>query len=284
MTNENSSPDQSSNLTAELDAAFAAKSSQQQQETGNTQQGNGEVESPSTSSESSGTTPSSSDTLPLSKESILSTLTMEDIKSHPELGKLFQSEADKVAAVKLQGSEARLRNQINLEVAAQHFASLQPEQLAEELINPEAAKMYSHVVAAQSAAPDPKVQAQVEYYTRELRGIEARLNSAGLDAKTVADLNPHLHLLSAGDPDQLMDAYRSKVEDAIIESKVAKRTGAISKTDSQAKELDSQAGNLSSSVDPLLTNGSIAPPRKDFMSTRSDVLLADAFAEVARRK
>lgn len=284
MTTDLDTQSQPSTSLAELDAAFAAKSSQQQQGTESQQQVSGEVESPNPSSQDSGTNPSSSDTQPLTKEAILSALSLEDLKSHPELSKLLQSEADKVAAVKLQGSEARLRSQINLEVATKHFASLSPEDLREELLNPEAAKMYSHVVASQSAAPDAKVQAQIDFYTRELRNTEARMRSVGLDEKTLADLHPNLHLLQAGNPDDLMDAWKSKVEDAIIETKVAKISGKKSSTDSKADELNTQANGISNSADPLITNGNRAAPRKDFMTTSGSILLADAFAEDASRR
>lgn len=284
MTTDLDTQSQPSTSLAELDAAFAAKSSQQQQGTESQQQVSGEVESPNPSSQDSGTNPSSSDTQPLTKEAILSALSLEDLKSHPELSKLLQSEADKVAAVKLQGSEARLRSQINLEVATKHFASLSPEDLREELLNPEAAKMYSHVVASQSAAPDAKVQAQIDFYTRELRNTEARMRSAGLDEKTLADLHPNLHLLQAGNPDDLMDAWKSKVEDAIIETKVAKISGKKNSTDSKADELNTQANGISNSADPLITNGNRAAPRKDFMTTSGSILLADAFAEAASRR
>ncbi len=271
---------------AELDAAFAAKSSQQQQGTDAQQQDSEEVESSDPSSQSSGTNPSSSDTQPLTKEAILASLTLDDIKSHPELSKLFQSETDKVAAVKLQGKEAQIRQQVNLEVATRHFASLSPDELAQEITsNPDAAKMYSHVVASQTAAPDPKVQAQVEYYTRELRATEALMQSAGLDAKTLADLSPSLHLLTPGvDPDTLMSTWKAKVNDAVIDAKVAKISGKKSSTDSKADELNRQADSVNNSPDPLVTNGNRAPPRKDFMTTRSDVLLSDAFDQASRTR
>lgn len=284
MTTDTDLQNQSLNLDAELSAAFEDKSSQQQQSTGEEQQSTEEVESPDSSSTSTGTNSSSSDTLPLTKESLLATLTMDDIKNHPELGKLFQSETDKVAAVKLQGKEAQIRQQVNLEVATRHFASLSQAELADELLNPEAAKMYSHVVASQQAAPDPKVQAQVEYYTRELRSTEAMMRNSGLDEATIAKLDPNLHLLQPGDPDNLMESWKAKVQDAVIDAKVAKKTGTATKTNEKANELNTQASSLNNNVDPLMTNGTRNTPQKDFMTTRGDVLLSDEFEKLARTR
>lgn len=285
MTTDLDTQSQPSTSLAELDAAFAAKSSQQQQGTESQQQVSGEVESPNPSSQDSGTNPSSSDTQPLTKEAILSALSLEDLKTHPELSKLLQSEADKVAAVKLQGSEARLRQQINLEVATKHFASLSPEDLREELLNPEAAKMYSHVVASQSAAPDPKVQANIDAWSKDIRLTTTRLNNSGLSAEVVARLNPNIYLIQPGhDPDQLLDQWKNEVQDEIIEAKVAKISGKKSSTDSKADELNTQANGISNSADPLITTGNRAAPRKDFMTTSGSILLADAFAEAASRR
>lgn len=286
MTTDTNLDNQPLNLDAELSAAFVDKSSQQQQETGTEQQTTGEVESPESSSSELGTTPSSSDTRPLTKEALLASLTIEDIKSHAELGRIFQSEADKVAAGKLQGTEARLRNQINLEVATRHFASLSPAELADEIsTNPEAAKMYSHVVASQPTAPDPQVQARINQWSREIRTTETRLNNSGLDEKLVAELNPNIYLVQPGrDPDQLLEEWKSKVEDAVIDAKVAKKTGTVTKTNEKANELNSQAASLGNDPDPMVSNGTRSAPAKDFMNTRSDVLLSDAFEAASRRR
>lgn len=286
MTTDANLDNQPLNLDAELSALFVDKSSQQQQSTDPEQQTTEEVESSESSSTESGTNSSSSDTLPLTKESLLASLTMDEIKSHPVLGKAFQSEADKVAAGKLQGTEARLRNQINLEVATRHFASLSPAELAEEIsVNPEAAKMYSHVVASQPTAPDPQVQARIAAWSRDIRTTETRLNNSGLDDKLIAELNPNIYLVQPGrDPDQLLEEWKSKVEDAVIDAKVAKKTNTVTKTNEKANELNSQAASLGNEVDPLVSNGTRTAPAKDFMTTRSDILLSDAFETASRRR
>lgn len=283
-------PTQPPSSLAELVTAFKDK------EAGQDQKGDEQV-TPTTTGEESrsepGTTDSRLDDSPPTKESLLEALTMDDLKAHPKLKTLLQSEVDSAAAKQLQGKtaqitrdvEAKVRQQVELEIASRHFASLTPQELADELAtDPAAAKMYGTVSSMPPPPDQDHLNAVVQTYTKILRNYQTQVTNSDLPEDIKAGLNPDLHLMGAGDPDDLISAWAEKVNQAIIDHKVSKYVAENSVKRTAAQELEQQAErDEGDSGGPLITQGTRTAPLPDLMSTPSTVLLADAFARRARQ-
>lgn len=284
---------QQSDGMTELATAFAAKSDPQQESQATTQEKPGGVDTTDNASsrEETGADPSRSDVTQLSREELLNSLTLEELKAHPTLGKLIQSDADRVAAAQLRGKTAQIesdtRAKLRLEIAGKHFASLNQNELAQELAeDPDAVKLYAEVQAQPSPVP-AEVNAKVDYYTNVLRNYSSRMEEAGLDTTTLAALDPSKRLTVGGDPDDLLSAWTKDVDDAIVAAKVAKEVGKVTKTTATAEELEKQALEQEANPGgPVMDPGRRASPLPDVMDPRisGTSILNDAFTRQAASK
>lgn len=285
-------PDQTSQLSplAELGAAFQAADDQQQksEEEGRNGQpgaepGNSDPSSPASS------TPSSSSDAAKSREELLSSITLDEIKSHSTLGKQFKSEVDSSAARMLTGKtkeiESRIRQEVTMEQAKAHFDSLSQQDLADELAaNPQAAELYGLIKATPPPAPplDPTAAASIQYFGRMIREYDTKLNNSGLSPEVIKSLDPKVHLLEGRDPNLDSEAVLSKwissVDQAIIDSKVKASGGSVD----ESNLIESNAARDERPGGALMTNGITTTPVPDFDKTSGKNLLADAFARSSR--
>ena len=278
---------------AELALALATKADQQQEVGSKDQVGEelkGTVPDPSRSDD--GTTEPSRSDVGKSKEELLSSLTLDEIKSHPTLGPALKSYADQEAARQFKGKtveiERRTEEKLNLERAKKHFESLSKEELAQELAEePDAAELYGRIksMPPPNSRPPDEV-AVVQYYNRVIKDYDAKRVAANLPKEINDKLDPETFLLGKdGDSDTILAQWTSAVDEAIIASKVAAERAKFSKVDSQSKDLDSQAKKDEEEGDSkvLMEAGRKTRPILP-IETRSDLLLQDAFERTATQQ
>jgi len=269
----------------DLGAAFATRETEQVGTGDNSDSATGVEPSGEGSQTPPGTDPSRS-TSPLTKESILDSLTWDDILKHPELSKSAKSYADTEHARQSAGMAARIRaevqRQTSIETARQYFNSLSPEDLGRALQDPEAKQMYQVVSATPPPISAEEFQTQQAGYLNELRSTTTLLEE--LPPEVRATLLPELHLMDATrDPRERMDTWKAAVTKAIIDNRVAAEVAKQSKTNEEADKLDREASRARQ-PDPLLEGGKRTAGVPDLIATPTNMLIQDAFSPANLRR
>lgn len=272
---------------SELAAAFA-EPTPPTQETGDVTQVQGKEGESTPASRATSTTTDASRTEETQPDALLN-LTLDELLAHPTLGKTLQSWKDTEAAKQMRGQSQRIeqqvREQVQFESARSHFASLTPEELGEELASSkDAAAMYGRIQATPEPPPPLPVEArnQITYFSEVIH--TANLALADLSPEVQAELDPTKHLVTpdGGDPAVVLAAWKSKVDAAVVSSRVA---SALAKTSSKQQESDKLEADAAADATrpngPLLTVGTNSFPLPDLIETRADLLLEDAFRRVA---
>ena len=107
------------------------------------------------------------------------------------------------------------------------------------------------------------------------------MQGAGLAADTLATLDPEKFLSQGGDSDEILEKWIKAVDSAIITAKVSAEVEKKNK-ERESDELNNQA-NEGKQAEALIESGKITSPLPS-LDTRSDLLLADAFARTAAQK
>jgi len=292
---------------AELASAFEKKESAPQEQAQAGQENQKEDPKPSTtkaedtkpsddtSRPDAGTVASRTAPAP-TREEILSGLTLEELRAHPALGPAIKSYADQEAAAQLRGKTNQLRQEltqeITIETARKHFDSLSKEDLAEELASVEGApELYARVKATPPPPPPGQpvvtntqgdsVDAAVSFFAQGIRTYQAKIAASGLSPEEQAKLDPTTHLapVAGKSGEEIFAAWQLLVDDTIMNNRIGKATKPIV----ESQELEAQArADENRPGGALMENGTTTSPLPDLINTRSEVLLADAFARRER--
>ncbi len=270
----------------ELMQAFATKASQ---DLGTPKQVSGSVDPDSSRPV---VTPDDSRTDP-SREELLNSLTLDEIEKIPALRSRLQSRVDSQVAGQLRNKEKELRDKISTEVALStwksRFEALDSDELGDLLKgSPEARVAFSQI---QTAPPPPTPQEEVaastfEWYRSVIRTVMDRAKDAKLDEDFLKAHEPQTYFEAHKDtqlaPNDLLLQWQTAIDNKIVETKVA--AAGRPTVDDQSKKLDQRADSLNTRGGADLSGtGFRAAPTEDFMTVRSDLGLANAFARRAAK-
>ncbi len=275
---------------SDLRSAFGASAEPPKQEETSTSQEQGKVEEPKTptSREEPGTS-SSRTGEPKSKEELLSELSLEDIKSHPTLGRAWQSSVDSGVAASVRGKsqeiEQKVRDEYSLRAAEARFSEMDEAELGAVLkADPEARRLWTMLQsrptpAAQAA--ELERQAGINYLTKTIQFYDKKINSTGLPQEARDKLDPKNYLSRPGTADEILEAWANDVDKAVNEFQIAKELAKSNKTEEESSTLSAQAQADKGKRSPVLTNGTKTAPPLDIMQGTGRQALSEAFARKA---
>lgn len=271
----------SESSVSELASALGASPTGQEDKGPQQEPEPGRVESagPSSSRNGDGTDPSRSDDQAPQDADTLATLTLDEIRAHPKLGPELTSWADQRAAAQLRGRTAQIRRDLEPEIRTQlqregEFARLKEldtVSLAEELKNPDTARLYAEMTSAPPPPSQEQVQGAIDNYKTIIRHHVSRM--AGLSDQVKADLDPTKHLIDPDtDPDELINSWAKKVDEALAGKPSPEAEEAARRAAAEAEA----AANQPKNGGVVVQNGISKEPVPDILAGTASQLLADA--------
>lgn len=286
-------PDESAqpiSAVSDLRSAFGASASDSKQEGTPTSQDQGKVEEPKTpvSHEADGTDPSRT-VATKSKEELLSEVSLEEIKSHPVLGRAWQSSVDSGVAASVRGKtqeiESKLRTEYQLNDAQARFSQMDEEELGHVLkTDPEAQRLWTMLQqrpTPASTAADIERQSAINYLTKTIKFYNGKLDQAAVPQEIRDKLNPQNYLTRSGTADEILDQWTADVDTEITNFKIAKELAKSTKKEDESSTLTQQAQADKTKRGGVLENGTKTTPPLDIMQGTGRQALSEAFARKA---
>lgn len=271
------------NSVTELSQALGAGLTGQEDKGSPQEPGTGGVESPApnASRTENGTDPSRPNDQTPKETTVLDSLTLDEIRAHPKLGSELTSWADQRAAAQLRGRTAQIRRDLEPEIRSQieremeftRLKEMETEDLAQELKNPDTAKLYAEM---QSQPPPPsqeQVQSAIDNYKTIIRHHVERMKD--LPDQVKADLDPMKHLIDPEtDPNELINSWAKKVDAALSGTPSPEAAEAARKASEEA----AAAANQPKNGGVIVQNGLPKEPVPDILAGTGAQLLADALS------